>query len=99
MGTRAKNLKKARKVRAQIASQFDDLKNDRIKLTDVLEDSSNTFLSRVDVWDVLRRAPHLGPKGAKRVLVKAKVWPHTKVGALTRDERNAILQWLPPRAR
>jgi hypothetical protein len=71
-----------------------------IDLRDALEAPERyQGLSRCQVYDVLRRAPHLGPKGAKKILLTAKVWPLSRLGNLEAIERAEILRCLPPRAR
>jgi hypothetical protein len=54
-------------------------------------------LGNTDIWAVLMHAPTLGSKGAREVLERAAVFPHTKLGQLTRRERGDILRALPPR--
>jgi hypothetical protein len=52
-------------------------------------------LGNTDIWAVLMHAPTLGSKGAREVLERAAVFPHTKLGQLTRRERGDILRALP----
>lgn len=98
-GSRTSNLTRARKIKAAINDEFGSMKRDEITLVDVLRDPSQYQMRRCDIWDVLRRAPKLGEKGAKRVLLYAGVWPHDKLGDLSTQQRDDILSWLPPRAR
>jgi hypothetical protein len=99
MATAAKRLKKARKIRRHTASEFQRLRNGSLSLRDVLESPEELFLRHCDIWDVLRRAPHLGPAGAKKILISAEIWPHTRIENLSRWELDQILSYLPPRAR
>jgi len=91
-------IKKARKNRAKIAKTFANLQSHRLHATTVLKDPPEC-LDRMTVFDVLRRFPHLGRDGAEKVLRNAKVWPLTRFGYLTEEERSKIIANLPPRAR
>lgn len=97
MGTAAKRLKKARKRRSQIARAFTRMNDSVIDVRDVLEDPSHV-LKYVTIYDLLRRAPRMGPQGAKKILVKANVWPMDRVGDLSHSDRKRIIHELPPRA-
>jgi hypothetical protein len=98
-GSPTSNLTRARRIKAAINDEFGLMKKGETSLVDVLRDPSQYQMRRCDIWDVLRRAPKLGEKGAKRVLLHAKVWPHDKLGDLTPSQRDDILAWLPARAR
>jgi hypothetical protein len=94
-----KRLRKARKTRSQISSDFAALRNGHITLRDVLEDPESTSLGRVVVYDVLRRSPHLGKAGAKKILLTSKVWPMDRLNDISKWDRDEILKCLPPRAK
>jgi hypothetical protein len=98
MGTQRKHLAKARKVRRHRAIAFMMLEDGKITIDEVL-DGDYPVLNGVDIWDILRRSHKLGRAGARRVLQDADVWPHKRVAALDRTERDAIRYHLPPRAR
>lgn len=76
------------------------LRDARIELHDALA-SPGSFpgLSRVRVYDVLRRAPHLGNTGAKKILLTTKVWPLDRLGEVSQFDRDEIIKCLPPRAK
>lgn len=91
-----KQIRQAQRTRRQIARVFIDMNDERLSPTDVLH-ASPACLQRVRVFDVVRRFPHLKGDGASNVLRKAKVWPLTRMGHLTDEERDRILTCLPPR--
>jgi hypothetical protein len=98
MGTSTKRLIKARATRSKISETFRMLENAHVTIDELLT-SPPQCLTRIRVYDVLRRCPHLNRAGAEKVLRNAKVWPLTTWGNLTPDERQAIASHLPPRAR
>lgn len=93
-----KRLRRARKIRHQMASQLRQLENGGITIWDVLEDPSPT-LKRVRVYDVMRRTPKLGSAGAKKILMRLEIWPMERVGNLSLNKRRKILAALPERVR
>ncbi len=95
---RQKRLAKARRIRTRIGLEFKRLEKGQITLRDVLEDPSETPLRRARIYDVLRRSPHMGKSGAKKVLLDAQVWPLDKLGDIELYDREEILKSLPPRA-
>ena len=98
MSMTAKRLKAARHTRSLIANTFSALDNDQTNVTEILG-SPPSCLTRIRVYDVLRRVPRLGRDGAENVLSRAKVWPLTAMGNLTVEERRRILSALPPRVK
>lgn len=74
------------------------LSDDQLDVTELLENSP-ACLNRVRVFNVIRRLPHMHDGGAEKVLIRAKVWPLTKMGDLAQDERERIIAHLPPRAK
>lgn len=96
--TTKRRLKKARRTRHLIASEFALLETGRITITDVLG-RPKTRLDRVSIYDVLRRVPKLGKEGSQRVLRNANVWPLKHLGELTDEERASVVRHLPPRAK
>lgn len=95
---KTKRTRAARKGRTQIAQTFDALSNGQLSYSDVLQNSPRC-LERVRVFNVVRRLPHMGDDGAEKCLMKAKVWPLTRMRDLTEDERERIIAHLPPRAK
>lgn len=93
-----KRTKDAQRTRRQIARTFDAMSSHDIGPFEILHDVP-ACLRRVRVFDVVRRFPHMGGDGASNVLKKAKVWPLTRMGQLNDEERDAILEHLPPRAK
>lgn len=93
-----RRLKQARKTRRQIASLFRDLNDGQETLQHILEDPPRC-LNSVRIFDLLRRAPHLGEAGANKCLRTARVWPTIRIGNLTQEQREQILEHLPPRAK
>lgn len=96
--TTTKRTKQALRTRRQIARTFDAIQLHELNVSDVLHDVP-ACLRRVRVFDVVRRFPHLKGDGASNVLRKAKVWPLTRMGNLTTEERDRILAHLPPRVK
>jgi hypothetical protein len=96
--TRSQRLDKARRTRTANAEVYAALIDDRMTVRELLE-RPPTSLGRTRVYDVLRRLPHLGRNGAENVLVRAKVWPLTLMDELTDEEREQILDSLPPRVK
>lgn len=99
MSRTSKNLSRARHVKSEIGSEFSRMNSGVFTLRDVLEKPEDYEMRRCDIWDVLRKAPHLGRTGAKKILLNCKIWPHDKLGDLTVMQREDILSHLPPRAR
>lgn len=99
MDKKERNLKRARRIKSSIALDLRRLKTGNITLRSVLEDPESTSLKHCAVFNVLKSAPHLGEKGAKRVLLEAKVWPYDKLGTIDQFHREEILSNLPARAR
>jgi hypothetical protein len=91
-------LNKARRTRTDVAQIFTALATEQLGAREIL-DRPPACLSRIRVYDVLRRFPHLNRDGAETVLLKAKVWPLTPIGQLTEAERKRILLTLPPRVK
>lgn len=100
MGPKERRLRKARKVRSRMSAELRELHDANINLVDALA-SPGSFLglSKCRVYDVLRRAPHMGDAGAKRVLLTVKVWPLDRLSEVSQFEREEIIKALPSRAR
>ena len=96
--SKTKQMRAAQKRRTQIARLFARMDTHELSPADVLNDVPDC-LKRIRVFDVVRRFPHMGDDGASNVLRRAKVWPVTRMGHLSEDERERILASLPPRAR
>lgn len=98
MSSKSERLAYGRRVKRATAKTLQDLEDDDISLIFILT-ADLPYLSRVRLWTVMLRAPHFGEKGAKRVCERAKVWPETRLGDLTTEERDRIVAALPPRAK
>ena len=75
------------------------LKNGRITLESVLKDPESCSLGRLQVYALLSKAPKLGKKGAKKVLLHAGIWPLDRVRDIDLYQREEIIKALPPRVR
>lgn len=98
MGRAQETLKLARRRRHQIAHAFKELEAGKTSLPEIIMTNPPVY-RRVDVWDVLRRAPKMGRAGAQHVCERAKLFPHRKLGSLNEDERIKLVQSLPPRVK
>jgi hypothetical protein len=96
--TRSKQIKQAQRTRRQIAQLFDALTNDHVNADEILRNVPGC-LRRVRAFDVVRRFPHMGGDGANKVFQRAKVWPTTRLGNLTEEERERVIAALPPRVK
>jgi len=96
MSSKSKRLANARKQKRLTKVHLDMLKAGEITLVGILQSDANV-LSRSRLWTVMLCTPHLAEKGAKKVLLHAKVWPETRLGDLTDEEKERIIQHLPPR--
>lgn len=97
--TRSQQLQNARRIRSKITRETKLMQSGTITLRSVLEDPESFSLSRLQVYALLRRAPGLGDKGAKKVLLGCKVWPLDRVRDIDQYVREEIIKDLPPRAR
>lgn len=98
MATAARRLRAARRKRRHAAAALDALKNGRVTLEHVLAHPPPS-LAHVTVYVIICKTPRMGPTGAKKCLTTCNVWPETRLGSLSRQERELILKELPPRAR
>ena len=98
MSSKSKRLAAARKQKRLMKVHLDMLAAGEITLDAILQ-SDAKILSRCRLWTVMLKTPHFGEKGAKKVCERAKVWPETRLGDLTTEERDRIVACLPPRAR
>lgn len=97
--TRSEQLVRARKIRRRQAKEALALKDHQLHVTDVLKDPYQYSLGRLQVFALLRRAPGLSDKGAKKICLGLKIWPMDKVRDLDKFTREEIIKDLPPRAR
>lgn len=99
MGVAQNRLKRARRMRHLIASEFRALESGALNVSDALGNPSYA-LKRVKIDDVLRRVPGLGEETIKKVLHKQlRIWPLDRLGNLSEKERHDILAALPPRVK
>lgn len=92
-------LKRARKIRSKQSKQLKLMQSHELHITDILQDPQQYALGRLQVFALLRRAPGLGDKGAKKILLGLKIWPMDRVRDLNKYTREEIIKDLPPRAR
>ncbi len=97
--SRTSRLQTAREIKSLIAHEFKRMSLGEFTLRDVLETPEDYEMRRCDVYDILRRSPKLGKTGARRILEKAKIWPHTALEDLDETELEKIIHRLPMRAR
>lgn len=97
--TRNEQLVRARRIRSKQSRELALLKTHQLHVTDVLTDPYSYSLGRLHVYALLRRAPGLGDKGAKKILLGLKIWPMTRTRDLNQYTREEIVKDLPPRAR
>lgn len=93
-----RRLKKARKQRSQNAATFRALENGQFTVEDALRTPTDA-LKRIRIYDLLRRTPKLGDVGAKKVLMKAEVWPLERIGNIELSKRQKVIEALPDRCR
>lgn len=96
MGTKTKRLAKARKMRVRMGNQLKELSDGRKSIEDILR-MPTVPLARCRIYDVLRRTPGLGTAGAKKILQTNNIWPEDRLGQLSIEERQAIIESLPQR--
>src|ERR1044072_597692 len=97
--TKNEQLTRARQIRSKIAREPKRMQSGEVTLESVLQDPYSNSLGRLQVYALLRRAPGLGDKGARKVLLSCKVWPLDRTRDLDQYIREEILKDLPPRAR
>lgn len=95
--TKSTRLKRAREMRRRRALAYVALQNNQITIVSVLEDTPR-ILRDVPIYELLRHAHKMGRTGSEKCLKKAKVWPLTRAGYLSEEERERIIAHLPPRA-
>lgn len=99
VGSRTLNLQRAREIKSLINAELQRIHSGELHIQDVLTDPEDYEIRRCDVYDVLNHVPKLGKTGVRRILTKAKVWPHDRIQDLDDAEIQRILRYLPPRAR
>jgi hypothetical protein len=97
--TRSEQLQKARRIRSKMHLEKQRLASGDIHVVSVLEDPKAFSLGRLNVFALLRCAPGLSDKGAKKILLSAKIWPLDRVRDIDLYLREEIIRDLPPRAR
>jgi hypothetical protein len=70
-----------------------------LHVSDVLRNPGHYALGRFTVYALLKCAPGLSDKGAKKICLGLKVWPMDRVRQLDQYTREEIINDLPPRAR
>lgn len=97
MGDKA-TVEQARAQRSAQADAMRSLSDGSKSAAEALSEPPTALLS-ADVYDVLMRCASLGRESVRRTLERAGVWPHTRLGELSPEQRQAIVAALPPRAR
>lgn len=97
--TRNDQLKRARRIRSKQFREGRLMKSGELHVSDVLQDPQAYSLGRLQVYTLLRRAPGLSDKGAKKICLGLKIWPMDRVRDLDQYIREEIINDLPPRAR
>lgn len=98
MGTSAKRLRKARRIRHRMSSELEQLASGRIHIENVLRNPSDA-LGRCRIYDVLRRTPKLGDQGSRRLLETHNIWPEDRLAAVPPEKRGVLIASLPDRAK
>lgn len=98
MASKAKRLAMARKQRAQVGKMLHKVEKGEHSVREVLRLNPRSMRS-VRLWTLLCKAPHFGEKGVKKSLEAANVWPTTRLGTLTPEERSRVIASLPPRVK
>ena len=98
MGTAARRLKSARRMRRLTSAALRALSEGDIHIENVLG-TPPVALKRVSIDQLLRHTPYIGEKGAEHIEKRAKVWPTHRLGNLTAEERAALVDALPDRVR
>ena len=96
---RDEQLARARKIRSKQSREMRLMQSGELHVTAVLQDPQHYALGRLHVYALLRRAPGLSDKGAKKICLGLKVWPMTRVRDLDQYTREEVIKDLPPRAR
>jgi len=97
MGTSSRRLARARKIRHRMSSELNALSNGDMNIEHALRNPSPA-LKRCRVYDVLRRAPHIGDKKARRLCERTKLWPHERLGSIPLKKRDELIAALPHRS-
>jgi len=90
-------IKDARERKAARSKALSDLACGALSPAAVVREPPEA-LERVDVYDALLHCASLGRESVRQVLERARVWPHTRLGELSPEQRGAIIACLPPRA-
>lgn len=96
MGTAAKNLRKARKIRIRIASELRALEKGDVRLGDVLRDPPDA-LGRCSIYTVLRRTPKLGDTTSEKLCKRLHIWPTDRLAQVPLEKREQLIAALPER--
>ena len=98
MASKQKRLRTARKKRRVATATLDRLEAGELDLVTLLR-KRPASIAPVRIYTLIHRAPHMGEKGTKECLVKAKVYALTRVGDLLDSDVDRIIRHLPARAR
>lgn len=84
---------RARSERSEILLQIE--KGTR-QIVDVIQNPPDALKS-ADLYPVLMRVPKLGRKGVEDCCIRARIWPHRRLGELTKYEQKSLIVCLPER--
>lgn len=98
MASKARRLAMARKRKKQASQKMEEIATGSLSVREVLLKNPRSMRA-VRLFTMLCKAPHFGEKGVKKALESAQVWPTTRLGNLSQDERERVVQHLPPRVK
>ena len=91
-------IEEARERRAQRAASLEKLAKGTLRPAKVLRRPPVPLL-KTDVGFILLTCRGLGREGVRTILERAEVWPYTKLGDLSKEQQERIIDELPLRAR
>lgn len=90
---RAEALKKAAAARAERAQIKNDLKNRKIKLSDVLKKADKSeVIAKMKVLALLESLPRVGSKTAASVLEEVGIAPSRRIRGLGKHQRDELVR-------
>lgn len=89
-------LSKGRRIRSLMTSEMRRLSKGHIHIEDAIRDPSDA-LGRCAIYDVLRRAPGIGERTARKLCIRFQLWPHDSVASIPAEQRENLIAALPDR--
>lgn len=93
---RSSDTTRAHEARSERSEILLEIEKGTRQIVDVIQDPP-AALRGADLYPVLMRVPKLGRKGVEDCCTRARVWPHIKLGELTRYEQKQLIICLPER--